>query len=142
MSSSSLFATLSMFAFLAVVGAGCGDDPAPEYVLTLRLSPSTLPASGAQAGDFSVTVVDTNDVRRPELGDRVLVQCQDIGSGVPAGRFDDGAEIGVGIITLDALGVGRASLECAGGSSADYQVTCIAVYEGERGILQPFNCEG
>lgn len=130
---------LLLAALAATCATACGDDPSPEYTISMTLSDTTLSADGSDGATLSVTVIDENDVRPPLAGDVVPIQCQDT-NGEASARIGTSDEVGRGVATLDGLGIDQVEIRCSGDDGSDYKVQCIAVYEGATGMLPPFDC--
>lgn len=131
--------TLLLSSALSLAMVACGEDDSTSYTIDLSLSDTTLAADGTSGATLSVTVLDDSG-GPPPIGSQVFIQCQDDGGNESLwiGAAD---EVGRGVVPLDTIGIGTENVRCSGDDGSDYQVQCIAAFEGATGFLAPFTCE-
>ena len=110
--------------FVALLGTGCGDDPAASYSLVLRADRTTLTADGSDVAVITVSVLDQN-FNPPPLGSSVRL----ISS--PSGSVNDTGEV-AGVSVTDPLGFAEFTVACTDEES----IQVFADYEGDRGAFQ------
>ncbi len=130
---------LVVLSIAAAALSACSDDTAPSYTVDMALSDTSLAADGSNGATLSITVLDEDGGDPPPVASQVLVRCQD-SDGEAAMWISSGDEVGQALVRLDGLGIGSESIRCSGDDGEDYQVQCLAVYEGVTGFLGPFTC--
>lgn len=131
---------LATILLTAGLGVACGDSSGgTSYDIEMGISDRALNADGSNGATLSITVLD-GDGGPPPIGSVAFVQCQD-SSGDPSLWIGDGDEPGEGQIPLDTLGIGQVDVRCSGDDGSNYEVQCLAAFEGATGFLQPFTCE-